>query len=135
MPHRPDGEARAAYRGTLHLLIVEDHPDGRESLRLLLEMHGYRVDVAKDGVEGVEKGLTQAPDVAIIDIGLPLLDGYQVARRLRAGLGDRIKLFACTAYSRPDEVQNARDAGFDAFLPKPADPDELLRLLAEVARR
>ena len=71
------------------VLIVEDNPDGRESLRMLLELLGYRVEVAQDGYEGVEKALTHHPKVGLIDIGLPGLDGYEVARRLRSALQRR----------------------------------------------
>jgi CheY-like chemotaxis protein len=80
------------------VLLVEDHPDGRETLKLLLELCGYQVEAAADGRQGVEKGLAWRPEVAVVDIGLPLLDGYEVARRLRAALGGRVRLIALTAY-------------------------------------
>jgi CheY-like chemotaxis protein len=72
-----------------------------------------------------------APDVALIDIGLPGLDGYQVARALRAAEGRRIRLIALTGYGQPEDRQRALDAGFDAHLVKPVDVDELARVLAE----
>ena len=68
------------------VLIVEDSPDGRAMLRLLLELYGFQVEEAADGRQGVEKALAWRPEAAVVDIGLPVLDGYEVARRLRAAL-------------------------------------------------
>jgi CheY-like chemotaxis protein len=120
-------------RGTsrsLHILIVEDNTDGRETLRTLLEAWGHQVEVAVDGLEGVQKALAGQPQVAILDIGLPLIDGYQVAEQLRAILGHSIFLVAYTAYSRPEDRQRAFQAGFDLHLTKPVDLDELARWFA-----
>jgi two-component system, sensor histidine kinase len=111
------------------VLLVEDKLDGRATLRNLLELWGYKVETAADGRQGVEKGLAWRPDVAVLDIGLPGLDGYEVARRLRAALGGRLVLIALTGYGSPEDKQRAFDAGFDRHLTKPADPGELLRLL------
>src|SRR6266478_5890377 len=72
------------------ILIVEDNADGRESLRLLLELLGHQVVAAEDGLQGLKMALAERPDVALIDIGLPGLDGYEVARRIRRVLGDEI---------------------------------------------
>jgi two-component system, sensor histidine kinase len=119
--HTPHEEA-ARWR----VLVIEDHPDGRESLRRLLELLGHRVEVAADGQEGVQKGVTTEPEVAVVDIGLPRLDGYEVARRLRSALGRRIRLIAHTAYAGAADRARCQEAGFDAFLPKPLDLDELL---------
>src|SRR5947208_413277 len=80
------------------ILVVEDNRDGREVLRTLLELLGNQVETAADGAEGVLKALAFQPDIALIDIGLPRLDGYQVARRLRAALGNRVILLAQTGY-------------------------------------
>lgn len=120
-------------RACRYILIVEDNADGRESLRRLLELYGHRVEVAVDGVEGVEKALASPPEVAVVDIGLPRLDGYQVARRIRAALGRRVLLIAHTGYSQPVERQRAMEAGFDVFLAKPLDPLELADWLARGA--
>ena len=111
------------------ILLIEDNPASRESLRLLMELWGHRVEVAPDGPAGVEKALAWGPEVAVVDLGLPGLDGYQVADRLRAAFGDRIFLIALTAYSQPDYRQRSRAAGFDLHLTKPANLDELSRLL------
>jgi len=116
------------------VLIVEDHPGGRESLRLLLELFGFRVEEAADGLEGVAKGLSLRPAAAVVDIGLPGLDGYEVARRLRSGLGEQALLIAHTAYDNPDSRRRASEAGFDTLLGKPADIGEMVRLLKGVVR-
>ncbi len=114
------------------VLLIEDNADCRESLRLLLEVEQYQVREAADGLEGVRQLLAWRPDVAIIDIGLPLLDGYRVARQARAALGLRPFLVALTAYGDPDDVARAIDAGFDVHLTKPTQPDRLCGLLAAV---
>jgi CheY-like chemotaxis protein len=76
--------------------------------------------------------LASQPDIALVDIGLPLLDGYQVAERLRAIFGARIFLIACTAYGRPEDRRRSWQAGFDVHLVKPVDLDELDQLLRTV---
>ena len=112
-----------------HILIVEDNQDGREMLRLVLELWGHHVEVAGDGLEGLQKALASHPEIALIDIGLPYLDGYQVAKRLRQDLGCRILLIACTAYGSLEDRRRALDAGFDIHLVKPVDLDELAHWL------
>jgi CheY-like chemotaxis protein len=119
----------------LRILIVEDNPDGRDMLRLLLELLGHEVIVAADGEEGVEKALAWRPEVAVVDIGLPRLDGYSVARRLRRELGGDIFLITQTGYGRPEDQQQALAAGFDVHLTKPADPVELINHLEAVGRK
>jgi two-component system, sensor histidine kinase len=111
------------------ILIVEDNRDGRESLCTLLQLLGHEVEVASDGLEGVRKALTWEPDVALVDIGLPLLDGYQVAQQLRSMLGNRVVLIAHTGYGRPEDRQRAFEAGFNAHLVKPLDIVQLTFLL------
>ena len=108
-----------------HVLIVEDNPDGRESLRMLLELLGCQVEVAADGFEGVRKALAGHPGLALIDIGLPGLDGYQVAGQLRDALDGDILMVACTAYGSADARRRVELAGFDGHLIKPLDLDEL----------
>jgi CheY-like chemotaxis protein len=124
-------ECPRATNKRCHILIVEDNPDGRESLRLLLTLLGYDVEVATEGSEGVEKALHDHFDVAIVDLGLPKLDGFQVARQIRRALGEHIRLIAYTAYDPEDEL--VRDAGFDAHLVKPANVQDLLPWLRKAA--
>jgi CheY-like chemotaxis protein len=103
------------------VLVIEDDRDIRNSLKTLIEMLGHRVEVAADGVEGLQKALELEPRVALVDIGLPLLDGYEIARRLRAAFGREIILVAYTAYGDPEDRLRALDAGFDLHLVKPLD--------------
>jgi signal transduction histidine kinase/CheY-like chemotaxis protein len=123
---------QAAGQG-LHILVIEDNQDGRESLRDLLEIWGYRVDLAEDGPAGLERALAAPPDVALIDIGLPGFDGNEVARRIRASLnGHSPCLIAMTGYGQPEDRGRAMEAGFNTYLVKPVDPETLSRLLTEV---
>ncbi len=124
-----EGQQQPCVPKSRPVLIVEDNRDGRESLRQLLQLLGYRVEVAQDGYEGVEKALMCHPEVGLIDIGLPGLDGYEVARRLRSALGQSIVLIAYTAYTQPEDRERAFRAGFDAHLGKPAELEWLTDLL------
>lgn len=127
---RPEPKAAPAPLITgRRVLLVEDNVDNRTSLKELLEELGHDVEVARTGTEGVEVALAVVPDIALVDIGLPELDGYQVAQRVRAALGSRIKLIALTGYGQPEDVRRAREAGFDAHLVKPIDLKALERLL------
>jgi signal transduction histidine kinase/CheY-like chemotaxis protein len=114
------------------ILVIEDNRDVREGLRMLLESWGHRVVEAADGQAGVEAALASPPGIALVDVGLPGLDGYAVARAIRAGTGaPRVFLVAVTGYGQPEDERRSREAGFDAHLVKPVDPDDLMRVLAE----
>ena len=118
-----------------HILIVEDGPDARLALGRLLEIWGHHVEVAEDGTRGVERAIAVRPEVALIDIGLPGLNGYEVAKRVRQVLGKTIRLIALTGYGQPDDHERARAAGFDQHLVKPVNPRLLSRLLEDEAAR
>ncbi len=111
------------------ILVVEDNPDGREMLQTLLELWGFEVQVAEDGPTGVAQALAWRPDVAIVDIGLPGLSGYEVAVQLRARMSGRLLLIALTGFCQPQDRRKASDAGFDHYMTKPADLDMLSELL------
>jgi signal transduction histidine kinase/CheY-like chemotaxis protein len=118
------------------VLMVEDYADARDSLRSLLELSGHEVREAADGPTGVDLALSLEPDVVLIDIGLPGLDGYDVARRIRStSRGHLMVLAAVTGYGQPEDRRRAEEAGFDALLVKPVDPDQLTELLIASARR
>jgi len=120
----------------LHILVVEDNEDGRESLRELLEIWGHEVSVAGSGPEGVEMAFSVRPEVALVDIGLPGMDGNEVARRIRSILGvSEISLIAMTGYGQPEDRRRALQAGFDRYLVKPVDPAVLSQLLSEAGHR
>jgi PAS domain S-box-containing protein len=115
---------------TRRILIVEDNDDAREMLRTLLELRRHTVREAIDGPSGLEAALQFQPDVALIDVGLPGLNGYEVARHLRASEGGkRMRLIALTGYGLPTDALRAREAGFDAHLVKPVHPDHLAEIL------
>jgi len=129
-PHAArNGEAHGASRGR-QVVIVEDSSDTLISLQKVLEHEGHTVHTAADGPSGLAVILRHRPDVALVDIGLPGLDGYRLAERLRlAGL--RTYLVALTGYGLAEDKKRARAAGFDAHLTKPAPMDELIRLVSE----
>ena len=114
------------------VLIIEDGADARESLALLISTWQHEVLFAGSGPEGLDRARAISPDVAIIDIGLPGLDGYQVARRIRregSAWSRHVKLIALTGYGRAADRDRAIEAGFDVHLRKPVDPEELRLLL------
>jgi len=111
------------------ILIVEDDADNREMMRILLESSGHEVHDAADGTSGVEIATRLQPDIVLIDIGLPGLDGYEVARRIRAVLKDGPRLIALSGYGQEKDRQRAFQAGFDDHLLKPVDPTRLLAVL------
>ncbi len=106
-------------------------PRYRQTLILMLRLLGHDVLEAASGSDAVDLAVRQAPDLALLDVGLPDLDGYEVARRLRERLGDRIRLVALTGYGQPTDRARSEEAGFDEHLVKPMDPSKL----GEVIRR
>ena len=123
----PPEEAASRAR---HILVIEDNPDFREGLRLLLESWGHRVEEASTGAEGLDIVRRRRPEIVLIDLGLPGIDGYAVARALRSAPGgEALLLIAITGYGRPSDRQRAQEAGFDAHLTKPVSPPELAALL------
>jgi two-component system CheB/CheR fusion protein len=113
-----------------HVLLVDDQPDARASLADVLEMLGHQVFTAANGPEALRLAWEEQPEVAIVDIGLPGMTGYELAQQLRRiPGGDRARLIALTGYGSPEDKERARQAGFDAHLTKPADLTELERLL------
>jgi signal transduction histidine kinase len=128
---RPSMPTAAVPRDARSILLVEDNPDSRETMRDLLERFGHRVEVACDGPEALARAGKLRPDVCIVDIGLPGIDGYEVARRLRGQLGDRVYLIALTGYGQPEDRRRAFDAGFDSHFTKPVDVRSIVSLLAK----
>jgi two-component system, sensor histidine kinase len=124
-------EPEVSAKGQRRLLVVDDNPDIRELLTALLEQAGHQVSTANDGPSGLESILGIAPDVALIDIGLPGFDGFEVARRARAA-GSRTKLVAITGYGRAEDSQESRSAGFDMHLVKPVSDSQLRHVLIDV---
>ena len=120
---------RSSPAASRDILIVEDNADARDTLRRLLELQGHRVRVAAEGVAALEAVRTAPPEVALVDIGLPGMDGYEIARRVRADGGRRITLIALTGYGLPEDRRRTAEAGFDAHLVKPVDYEKLAEAL------
>ena len=120
-------EANAA--STTRVLVVDDNEDAANSLATLLEVMGYDVRTAYDGPEGIEAADTFHPAVALLDIGLPRLSGYDIARHVRQHLGQDVLLVAITGWGQDEDRRRAREAGFDHHFTKPADFDALLALI------
>ncbi len=114
----------------LRILIVEDDPDAAKSLAQYLEAAGHEVVMAPDGRSALAAVAAEHPDVALIDIGLPDLSGYEVARHLQQLQAEkRPLLVAITGYGREEDFQRSREAGIDLHLVKPADREQLCLLL------
>jgi CheY-like chemotaxis protein len=119
----------------LRILVIEDSVDAAETLRDVLVEMGHDVAIARDGAAGVAIARRSPPDVVLCDVGLPGLDGYAVARALRADGGSRATLVALTGYASPEDRKRATAAGFDHHLAKPADLEKLVDLLARISPR
>jgi PAS domain S-box-containing protein len=137
LPQVPGAGATARLSSSLEgatsrrVLLIEDSRDAREMFRMMLELAGHRVYEAENGDRGLELLATERPEVAIIDIGLPGLDGYQVAKRIREQPDGRAMLLvALTGYGFPSDYERSVEAGFDHHLVKPVDPYELAQLLS-----
>lgn len=124
----------ASQRRTRSILVVEDQDDAREMLTLLLEAHGNSVFGAADGPTALDIIQRERPDAALIDIGLPSMSGYEVARRVRSHPElATVYLVALTGYGTLDDVRAAREAGFDHHMTKPADPESIQRVLQSIS--
>jgi CheY-like chemotaxis protein len=129
----PEPARKAAATG-LRVLVVEDGDDAREMMEAMLSLHGHEVRTAPDGAAALREAARFAPDAVLLDIGLPDLDGYEVARRLRAAPGSRgAFLVALTGYGQSEDEAAAYAAGFDRHMTKPVEPAALARLLAEIS--
>jgi two-component system, sensor histidine kinase len=116
------------------VLIVEDNADSRELLAMLLERQGHEVYAAEDGLSGVELAIDKRPDILLVDIGLPGLDGYGVAQQVRKALGRDVYLIALTGYGQPEDRRRALDAGFDDHYTKPLDVSAIDQLFDKAGR-
>jgi signal transduction histidine kinase/CheY-like chemotaxis protein len=115
------------------VLVAEDIPDAAEMMRLMIECMGHEVRVAADGVQAVAVAQEFDPQIALLDIGMPRMDGYEAARQIRAALGRRVVLVALTGWGQQEDQRRAYEAGFDRHVTKPADPDLLESLIASAA--
>jgi CheY-like chemotaxis protein len=124
MGERPEGPPRA------RILVADDNYDAAQSLALVLGMDGHEVRTASDGLEALRVAEEFRPQIVLLDIGMPKLDGYETARRLREQpWSQATRLFALTGWGQEEDRERARAAGFDRHLVKPVDPDTLSQLL------
>jgi CheY-like chemotaxis protein len=113
---------------------VDDNRDAADSLALLLKLAGFEVHTAYDGQEAVEAARVFRPGVVLLDLAMPRMNGYEVARRLREEVGlQGLVVIAVTGYGRESDIRRSREAGFRCHLTKPVDPLALLALLAGVS--
>jgi CheY-like chemotaxis protein len=118
------------------VLVAEDCPDNAETLRVLLRLWGHDAVVVRDGNAAIAEAVRLRPKVALIDLGLPGTDGFEVARRLKNPPAEDVPvLVAVTGHVSRDDRRRAFDAGFDDFLPKPLDLDRLRSILASAINR
>jgi DNA-binding response OmpR family regulator len=113
------------------VLVVDDNEDAADSLATLLNVMPYQVRVAYDGPEAIEAADEFAPAVALLDIGLPKLSGYDIARHIRNTRGEGVLLVAITGWGQDEDRRKAREAGFDHHFTKPADFEVLLELIEQ----
>jgi signal transduction histidine kinase/ActR/RegA family two-component response regulator len=117
------------------IVVVEDNADVRDLLRLKLKRLGHDVHAVGDGVAGAETIVERRPDLALVDIGLPGIDGYEVAARVRHSLGGQVVLVAVSGFGLPEDKRKALDAGFDEHITKPADVSDIENLLSRLPPR
>ncbi len=115
------------------IVVIDDNVDAASAMAILLELAGHEVEVAHDGLAGLGLVVRARPDVVICDIGLPGIDGFEVARRVLAEMSDPPLLIAVTGYGQLEDRERSKDAGFAAHLVKPVDPDRLLERIEELA--
>src|SRR5581483_10653976 len=127
---RSDGARHVAPGAPRRVLVIDDNVDAARMMQILLESEGHTVRVAHDGKEGLKLAFAFQPEVILLDIGLPGMDGYRVAADLRDDPSLRkMRLVAVTGYGRPEDIRQAREAGFDDHMTKPVDPASLLRAI------
>src|SRR5690348_4746020 len=134
-PARPGPAIVDDRRTGSRIVLVEDHPDAAESLALLLELLGHRVRVFSDGCAALEAAQADPPDAMVVDIGLPGIDGYEVARRVRRDpMLRHAVLIALTGYGCDEDREESIAAGFDHHLVKPVEPRALEDVVARLGK-
>jgi CheY-like chemotaxis protein len=134
----PSRETPAEFKpnGKRRILVVDDNRDNANSLSMLLKLTGNETSVAYDGEQAVEAAASQRPDVIILDIGLPKLNGYDACRKIRANdWAEGVLIIALTGWGQEEDRRKSAAAGFDAHLVKPVDHSELMRLLSSKVPR
>jgi PAS domain S-box-containing protein len=138
LPENHDGDSAGGARAktlSRRVLVAEDIPDAAEMLKMMLESMQHTVRVAADGVQAVSLAKDFKPHVALLDLGMPRMDGFEAARQIRHALGASVLLVAISGWGQDEDKRRAREAGFDHHLTKPADPDLLEQLIASAPPR
>jgi two-component system, chemotaxis family, CheB/CheR fusion protein len=130
---QPQGQPQ----GHLRILVVEDDPESLQMMGALLSLWGHEPTLVPAGPAAIEALQREMPDVILLDLGLPGMDGFEVARKIRTlpRGGSSVLIVAVTAYRGEEHQRQAREAGFDKYLMKPVDIDTLRNVLAQVPRR
>jgi CheY-like chemotaxis protein len=130
--HEPSGDGETSRDGSRHrILVVDDNRDAADSLALVLRLTGHQIEMAHDGLEAVQAAAVFRPDVVLLDIGMPRMNGYEVARYLREQpWGKDMALIALSGWGQEKDKQRALEAGFDHHLTKPVEAAALEKLLA-----
>jgi CheY-like chemotaxis protein/anti-sigma regulatory factor (Ser/Thr protein kinase) len=121
--------------GECRVLVAEDNPDAAEMMRVMLSFKGHDVRVATNGLQAVAIAEQFDPHIGFLDIGMPGIDGYEAARRIRDLLGPRVVLVALTGWGQDDDKRRSKEAGFDYHLTKPPEPDVLDGLIGDCIRK
>jgi CheY-like chemotaxis protein len=130
---REQSSLSPAASRALRVLVVNDYQDNVDSMAMLLRLYGYEVETALGGAAALKVAREQHPNVVLLDISMPGIDGYEVARQLRALFQNNIVIVALTAYGSDEDKKSFQNAGFDNYFTKPADPAEVERLLRRLA--
>jgi CheY-like chemotaxis protein len=132
----PSQDGTGRFRACYRILVVDDNRDAAESMRVLLKLMGAEVRAAFDGLEALEVAASFHPQAVLLDIGMPKLHGYDVARRFRQDEGGRqMVLIALTGWGREEDRRRAEEAGFDGHLTKPVQASDLRELLERLMER
>ena len=126
LPSTPQGRV-------VSVLVVDDYPDNVASMAMLLRLYGHEVDTALGGPAALRAARAKQPDVVLMDISMPGMSGYEVARQMRGMFHDEVTLIAITANGFEEDRRRCFDAGFDRHFVKPADPEKVEELLRELA--
>jgi PAS domain S-box-containing protein len=129
----PSGRTRTTATAC-RILVADDNPDALEMMQLMLGLYGHDVKIASDGMVAVTLATAIKPQIAFLDIGMPRMDGYEAASRIREALGSSVVLVALTGWGQDEDKKRSQEAGFNHHMTKPPDPEALEALIAECAQ-
>lgn len=118
----------------MQVLVVDDNKDAADTFAMVLAVHGFDVRVAYDGPSALAIAAESPPDIAVLDLGLPTISGYEIGRQLRSRLGSDIQIIALSGWGRDEDLAKSREAGFDFHFTKPAGAEMIVELLTRSRR-